>query len=72
MAQRGPYHTSDDTVCNRTLKLLTTFILTPRELSCALDISTMAASTLLNRLWQQGRCQRWPHRDRSYRYMRVV
>lgn len=53
---------------SRALTLLTTFILTPRELSSALDISISHASTLLKRLWQQGRCERWPYRDRSYRY----
>lgn len=52
----------------RTLKLLSMFVLSPRELSCALDISIAHASTTLLRLWQNGRCERWPHTDRSYRY----
>lgn len=52
----------------RTLKLLTTFVLSPRELSCALDISITHASTTLLRLWQSGTCERWPYTDRSYRY----
>ena len=52
----------------RTLKLLTTFLLSPRELSCALDISVNHASIVLLRLWQQGICERWPYTDRSYRY----
>lgn len=52
----------------RALKLLSAFVMTPRELSCALDISVNHASTILHRLWHQGRCERWPYRDRSYRY----
>lgn len=52
----------------RALVLLSTFVLTPRELSSALDISTVHASTLLLRLWERGQCERWPYRDRSYRY----
>lgn len=55
----------------RTLTLLSTFILTPRELACALDITTMHASTVLNRLWRDGHCWRWPHYARSYRYMQA-
>lgn len=58
----------DDTIRRRTLTLLTTFLLTPRDLSCALDISTLHASNMLRRLWEQGHCERWPYRDRSYRY----
>lgn len=52
----------------RALTLLTTFVLTPRELSCALGISVYHASLTLRRLWEQGYCERWPYRDRSYRY----
>lgn len=52
----------------RALRLLTMFILTPRELSSALDISVIHASVILHRLWERGTCERWPYRDRSYRY----
>ena len=52
----------------RALKLLSTFVLSPRELSCALDISTNHASLVLIRLWEHGICERWPYTDRSYRY----
>lgn len=52
----------------RALTLLTTFILSPRELSCALNISVYHASNILRQLWEQGMCERWPYTDRSYRY----
>jgi hypothetical protein len=52
----------------RTRTLLTTFVLTPRELSCALDIPVAHASVTLIHLWQRGVVERWPYRDRSYRY----
>lgn len=52
----------------RALTLLTAFVMSPRELSCALDISVNHASTILHRLWQSGACERWPYTDRSYRY----
>lgn len=52
----------------RALKLLSTFVMSPRELSCALDVSVNHASIVLLRLWQQGLCERWPYTDRSYRY----
>ena len=53
---------------SRALKFLSMFIMTPRDLSCALDIPINHASTVLHRLWEQGRCERWPYTDRSYRY----
>lgn len=53
---------------SRALTLLTTFVMTPRDLSCALDIPTAHASVVLYRLWQQGKCERWPHRGNAYRY----
>jgi len=53
---------------DQALVLLTTFVMTPRELSCALDISIAHASNTLRRLWEKGHCVRWPYRDRSYRY----
>ena len=52
----------------RALKLLSTFVMSPRELSCALDIPINHASTILLRLWQRRICERWPYTDRSYRY----
>lgn len=52
----------------RAIKLLTTFVMTPRDLSCALDIPVPHASGVLLRLWKQGVCERWPYSDRSYRY----
>lgn len=52
----------------RALRLLSTFVMSPRELSCALDVSVNHASIVLLRLWQQGLCERWPYTDRSYRY----
>lgn len=52
----------------RALKLLSTFLLSPRELSCHLGTSVNTASIVLLRLWQQGICERWPYGDRSYRY----
>lgn len=55
-------------ISERTRTLLTTFVLTPRELSSALDISIAHASNMLRQLWQRGVCERWPYRDRSYRY----
>jgi hypothetical protein len=65
---RGPYAIHPDAPRARALTLLTMFILTPRELSAALDISIYHASLTLRRLWEQGHCERWPYRDRSYRY----
>jgi hypothetical protein len=65
---RGPYVKNTEMPPARALKLLTTFILTPRELSCALDISIYHASMTLQNLWREGYCIRWPYRDRSYRY----
>lgn len=53
---------------DRAVTLLGTFTLTPRELSSALDISITHASNILRRLWERGVCERWPYRDRSYRY----
>lgn len=52
----------------RALRLLTTFLLSPRELSCHLGISTNHASLVLIRLWEQGICERWPHTYHSFRY----
>jgi hypothetical protein len=63
-----PADTKDAHPRARALKLLTTFLLSPRELSCALDVSVNHASIVLLRLWQQGMCERWPYGDRSYRY----
>lgn len=50
------------------LRLLSMFVLTSRELARALDISTNHASCILHRLWEQGRCERWPYQERMYRY----
>lgn len=52
----------------RALTLLSTFILTPAELSCALDITLAHASMLLRRLWKTQQCERWPHGAGTYRY----
>lgn len=52
----------------RVLTLLSAFVMSPRELSSALDIPINHASTVLHRLWQSGQCERWPYTDRSYRY----
>jgi hypothetical protein len=68
MMTRGSYAIHPEVPRARALKLLTTFLLSPRELSCALDISVTHASVILLRLWEDGRCERWPYRDRSYRY----
>ena len=65
---RGPYAIHPAAPRARALKLLGTFVLTPRELSSALGISVYHASITLRRLWEQGYCARWPYRDRSYRY----
>jgi predicted transcriptional regulator len=59
---------NDRTIRQRTLVLLDTFILTPRELASALDISTEHANMTLQRLYARGLCQRWPAGARRYRY----
>jgi DNA-binding MarR family transcriptional regulator len=56
----------------RALTLLTTFILTSRELSSALDISVTHASNILRRLWERGICERYARSGHAFRYRRVA